>query len=116
MEKTASIIGKRCAKSEDIEALVQVIAKKFSPEKIILFGSYATGEPTPESDVDLLVIVNSDRSTWALNVEIGLAVDHAFPLDILVRHKDDVKRRLAKGDFFLEDIFNKGKVMYERTG
>lgn len=116
MEKTISIISKRCATQDEINKQAQIIAEKFNPEKIILFGSYANGNPTPESDVDLLIIVNSNRSTWELSVEISLILDHVFPIDILVKTTWEIERRLTYGDFFIEDIINNGKILYERAG
>ncbi|GAK55086.1 DNA polymerase beta domain protein region [Candidatus Vecturithrix granuli] len=116
MQDTMSIIGKRCASFDEIYRQSQRIVEKFDPEKIILFGSYARGEPTPESDVDLCIIVDSARASWDIRVEISLILDHAFPLDVFVKTRQEVERRLSIGDFFLEDILRKGKVLYERTG
>jgi predicted nucleotidyltransferase len=116
MQDSISIIGKRCASFDEIKAQSQRIAEKFNPEKIILFGSYANGRSTPESDVDLLIIVNSNRPVRDISVEISLFLDHAFPLDIIVKTRQEIERRLSFGDFFIEDIIDKGKVLYERVG
>jgi predicted nucleotidyltransferase len=115
MESTVSIIGNRCAKLTEIKMQADRIVEKFAPEKIILFGSYARGNPTVESDVDLLVIVDTNKSTWKLSSEISLALDHTFPLDIIVKTHQQIKQRLENGDFFIEDILNHGKIIYERT-
>lgn len=115
MTDSTSIIGKRCANFEEIKAQTNKIIDKIAPEKIILFGSYAYGHQTPESDVDLLVIVNSNISTWALSSEISLLLDHSFPIDIIVKTQKQVYRRLQSGDFFLQDIVRNGKVLYERN-
>ncbi len=116
MPPVASIIGQRCATLKEIKGQVQIIVEKFDPLKIILFGSYAWGKPTPESDVDLLIIVDSEKPTWQLASEISLALNHAFPMDLIVKTKQEVERRLAIGDYFIEDVVNKGKVLYERAG
>jgi len=50
---------------EQIEALSQQIGREFHPERIVLFGSYAYGTATEESDVDLLVIVPPSRQRMA---------------------------------------------------
>ena len=76
---------------DEIMAQVQIIAERFNPEKIILFGSYAKGQPTPESDVDLFIIIDSDKPTWEVASEIALAIDHIFPLDIVVRNREENK-------------------------
>jgi len=115
MQKTISIIGKRCATLNEIKGQTQLIAEKFNPKKIILFGTYAYGEPSPESDVDLLIIVNANKPTWELSAKISLLLDHAFPFDIIVKTTQEIEDRLSIGDFFIEDIINKGKVLYERA-
>ncbi len=116
MPATVSIVGQRCATLEEIQNLVQIISQKFNPLKIVLFGSYASGNPTPESDVDLFIIVDSQKPVWQLASEISMALDHMFPLDLIVKTKQDVERRLAMGDYFIEDILAEGKVLYERAG
>jgi len=93
---------------KQIETQVLSIAKRFEPEKIILFGSYATGNPTPDSDVDLLVIMNTGQSTWDAAVEISLMVKHAFPMDTIVRTPQQIVQRLNYGDFFIKDILENG--------
>jgi len=116
MSQTAPIIGKRRAAPKEIQKLVQIIVRRFKPEKIILFGSYAKGKSKKESDIDLFIIVDSNRPIWQISTEISLALDHTFPLDIIIKTKDEVNKRLSLGDFFIEDVVKNGKVLYERTG
>jgi uncharacterized protein len=92
------------------------IAEVVRPEKIILFGSYAHGHPNPDSDVDFLLVVK-DR-TKKKRHEIshkasGALIPRPFPVDIVVRSSKDIAPRIQGGDFFLEDIFEKGRVLYE---
>lgn len=98
-----------------IAALTLEIARQFHPQKILLFGSYAYGKPTPDSDVDLLVIMETRLSTLRQAAEIAQAVGHPFPLDILVRTPKQVQERTASGDFFLREVLAKGKLLYEAT-
>lgn len=98
-----------------IKALALEIARQFHPQKILLFGSYAYGKPTPDSDVDLLVIMETRLSTLRQAAEIAQAVGHPFPLDILVRTPKQVQERTASGDFFLREVLAKGKLLYEAT-
>jgi uncharacterized protein len=100
---------------ELIQAKATAIAKKYRPEKIILFGSYAAGNPTAISDVDLLVILNTEQSTWDISVEISLMLKHEFPMDILVRTPIEIAKRLKNGDFFIREILENGKILYERN-
>jgi predicted nucleotidyltransferase len=101
--------------SEALPKAIERIVQELDPEKIILFGSYAYGTPTPNSDVDLLVIMETDASSkersWAVS---RLLIPRPFPVDILVRTPQELKRALDKGDFFIRDILTHGKVLYER--
>ncbi len=99
---------------EAIQAVVDHIAETFDPEKIILFGSYAYGEPKPWSDVDLLVIIETETPKQ-LQMNIALSLHDPFGLDILVRTPQEIRRRIPLGDFFLREIMSKGRVLYERS-
>jgi uncharacterized protein len=98
---------------EEIRQLIQAIVNEFKPYKIILFGSYAYGNPQKDSDVDLLVILpykgSSFRQTW----EILNKVKPKFAIDLLVRTPLEIEQRLAWNDFFIREIMEKGKVIYE---
>lgn len=100
----------------DIRRVVERIVREFQPEKIILFGSYARGEPSPESDVDLLVIMPFEGKPFWKSLEIMNRVDAPFSLDLLVRRPDDAARRFAQGDPLIRDALNRGEVLYERGG
>jgi len=97
-----------------IRAVVKQIAEKFQPEKIILFGSYAYGQPRPESDVDLLVVMETPLRNREQAAQIARAIDYHFGLDLLVRSSQQLAERLALGDFFLQEIIEGGKVLYAR--
>lgn len=94
--------------------LAQQIASMAQPEKVILFGSYAYGQPTDDSDLDFLVILPF-KGHWvhkAVEIRQQLPIDN-FSLDLLVRSPEQVQERLAIGDSFMQEIINKGKVLYE---
>jgi predicted nucleotidyltransferase len=97
-----------------IRDVVRQIAEKFHPQKIILFGSYARGKPRPESDVDLLVIMETQlkETRQALLIDKSLERD-LFGLDLLVRTPANLQERIAMGDSFLKEIVMLGKVLYE---
>ncbi len=89
------------------------ITEEFQPEKIILFGSYAWGTPTADSDVDLFIIKDStekriDRARKARSAIWGIGV----PVDILVYTPKEIQRRQEKGDLFIKDIMTRGKVLH----
>lgn len=89
------------------------IARQFRPEKIILFGSYAYGKPTEDSDVDLLVVMSFTGRNPEKATEIWMGTKPKFPIDIMVRKPEELQKRLAMGDFFLREITEKGEVLYE---
>lgn len=100
---------------EAIEAVVRAIAERFHPLRIILFGSYATGTPRPESDVDLLVIMETPLSEVEQSIQICQSIEYHFGLDLIVHTPTTLERRLALGDPFLREVLTKGRVVYERT-
>lgn len=98
-----------------IDDVVRQIVRRFRPEKIILFGSYAYGQPRPESDVDLLVVLETSLKETEEAVHICQALDYHFGLDLIVYTPANLARRLKLGDPFLREILSQGKVLYERT-
>ncbi|MBU3965705.1 nucleotidyltransferase domain-containing protein [Patescibacteria group bacterium] len=97
-----------------IKEVVQRIVKEYKPEKIILFGSYAWGKTTPDSDVDLL-IVKETKNTRKTAMEIdGSIFPRPFPIDLLVYTPKNLKKGEKMNDFFIKDILNKGKVLYAK--
>jgi uncharacterized protein len=99
--------------TESIIRLGERIAAEFSPERIILFGSYAYGNPTEDSDIDLLVILPFDGLGMRKAAEILRKINPRMPLDLIVQTPQQVHQRLIWNDFFLREIMEKGKVLYE---
>ena len=98
-----------------IESVVKHIAEKFNPQRIILFGSCAYGHPRPDSDVDLLVVLETHERSRVKQLEILRALSpHPFGMDILVRSPRQLQKRIAMGDSLLREITTKGAVVYER--
>ena len=103
--------------AETLPGAIERIVSKLKPEKIILFGSYAYGNPTPDSDVDLLVIMNTKAKDVDRYVAVSnLLYPRQFPVDILVKTPTEIKAEAhKKSNFFLREILKKGKVLYERS-
>jgi predicted nucleotidyltransferase len=97
----------------DIRQVVGRIVERLHPRRVILFGSYAGGHPTPDSVVDLLVEMETPLSNVEQAVEIRRAVDLPSPADLLVRTPGQIAERLAVGDVFLREVLAKGIVLYE---
>jgi uncharacterized protein len=117
VRSSASVIPTGCKRpvSETLPEAVECIAQALAPEKGILFGSYAYGVPTPDSDVDLLVVVDPPAPSTERYLAVSrLLRPRPFPVDILVKTPDEIQRALASGDFFIREIVSQGKVLYER--
>ena len=97
-----------------IRSFCDAVAKQFRPRKIILFGSYAYGKPTEDSDVDLLVVMpRTRRRGERMAVRIRLAIPADFPMDLIVRTPHFLSQRMAWGDSFTQEIISRGDVLYE---
>ena len=96
-----------------IQQVANEIAHRFHPQQVVLFGSYAYGTPTPDSDVDLLVTMETHLSNVQQAVEIREAIDFPFPADLLVRTPQQLEERLAIGDVFFQEIMTRGVRLYE---
>ena len=96
----------------EIRAIVDKIVEEFHPEKVILFGSYAYGTASEDSDVDLLVVMPFEGNPVWKAVEIINKIHPRIALDLLVRSKEVIKQRIEWDDFFLMEIMNKGKEIY----
>ncbi len=100
---------------QQIAEVAQRIAQTFKPEQVILFGSYAWGQPTPDSDIDLLVVMEDSDRPARRSARIARALlDIPFPMDILVRTPEEIQHRLRIGDCFIQEIIQRGQVLYER--
>jgi len=97
-----------------IRRFARDVAKRFQPDKIVLFGSHAYGKPHQDSDVDILVVISA-RNAIDQAIKIDRVTDPQFPLDLIVRTPKTIAWRLKEGDSFLREVMTKGKVLYEKT-
>ena len=98
-----------------IQAILKKLVDKYVPEKVILFGSYAYGNPNPDSDLDVLVIKSTresfvDRCTTVRRILSD--PNRLIPLDILVLTPEELSGRLSLGDQFLQRIVDEGRVLH----
>ena len=96
-----------------IEEFGQRIGSEFGAERVVLFGSYAQGVATEDSDVDLLVVVPFKGRSVDKSVEIRMKLRPGFPMDLLVRTPEKVRQRIDMDDGFMREILEEGKVLYE---
>jgi len=101
---------------QKLKEITEKIVKEYQPERIILFGSWAWGNPHENSDIDIFIVKDTDIPSLK-RIE---ALDRLFsrrdvPMDFLVYTPEQVERRLSIGDFFVKDIITKGRVLYDAT-
>jgi predicted nucleotidyltransferase len=100
-------------RSAYIRQICDRIVERYQPEKIILFGSHAYGQPTRESDLDLLVVMPFTGGYFHQAARIRQHLGLLIPLDLLVRTPEQLRHRLEIGDSFMREIIERGRVMYE---
>lgn len=100
---------------KEVQKSVDRIKERYKPEKIFIFGSYATGKITPDSDVDFFIIKKTTKPRRERQREVSrLLIDRAVPIDILVFTPAETERRRRLGDPFVLDILNSGKLVYAK--
>lgn len=99
-----------------LEEIIRRLVAEFDPEAIYLFGSHAWGEPQEDSDVDLLVVVESSdvppakRAQRAHVCLWGVSV----PIDVLVRTRGELERVSPTPTSLAAQVFKRGTLLYER--
>ncbi len=103
---------------EWLPVIVDRVARRFQPLRIILFGSYARGEAHSHSDLDLLIVMpdaldGAARRRMAIQILSALS-DLPVPKDVLVTTPDEIARRGHLVGSILRPALREGKVLYER--
>ena len=98
-----------------LDEIVQRIIKNFNPQKIILFGSYAYGQPTINSDLDLLIVMNADEKPHKRAISIRKVLkDICVPKDIIVKTPEEFERFKNIIGTIVFPAAHKGKLLYEK--
>jgi uncharacterized protein len=102
-------------REQKLQAVVDKIVKEYQPEKIILFGSWAWGEPHKWSDMDLFIVKESNKDPIERIRDVYRIIFGAgIPTDVLVYTPSQTQKRLKDGDPFLRRIFHSGKILYAK--
>jgi len=101
------------SRTDEIRMYSDEIAKRFHPQKIVLFGSHASRRATQGSDVDMLVVMTHKGPAATQAARIRQQVRAPFALDLIVRSPQVLHRRIKLGDSFLKSVMDEGKVLYE---
>jgi predicted nucleotidyltransferase len=98
-----------------IREIVQRVVKAVDPDKIVLFGSYAYGKPRKTSDLDLLIVMNSELPRHKRSIPVYDALRGlVFPKDIIVYTEEEIKDWEAVPQSFISSVLRKGTVLYEK--
>jgi predicted nucleotidyltransferase len=98
-----------------IEDILRKIVAAYAPQKVILFGSYAYGEPNEDSDIDLLIIKDTDKRPIERWMEVKRLLrdrDRTVSVSPLVYTRQELEQRLAIQDYFIQEVLEKGEVLY----
>lgn len=98
---------------KEARRIAKELARKYKPEKIILFGSVARGDADKDSDIDMLIVKNSKKPMPERILEVRRLVDADEPFDPIVYPLETIEWRVEQGDFFLKDALKEGKVLYD---
>lgn len=99
-----------------IQTMVQKLITEYAPQKMILFGSHAYGSPGPDSDIDLLIVKETSErfiDRWVTVQRILTGLHPSIPVETLVLTPQEINARLAVGDQFIEEIMEKGEILYD---
>lgn len=99
-------------KEEEIKQIALKIAQEYNPEKIILFGSFAWGKPNDNSDVDLLIVKNTENvHNLAMNID-GFLFPRSFPIDLIVYTPEQIKKEIDLEEPFILKATKQGKILF----
>jgi predicted nucleotidyltransferase len=102
--------------SDKINEIIFRIASRFNPEKIILFGSYSIGTQNINSDLDLLIVQETDLPVQKRGFDIRMALlGIKIPVDLFIYTKSEFEQEKNRKLSFLHSALENGKVMYERA-
>ena len=108
--------------SEELETRIRAALAPLHPEKVILFGSYAWGRPTEDSDLDLYVVTQDDflPANYEENMQNYLKVasrlreiNKSVPIDLMVHTRPMHQAFVRLDSMFAREVMARGQVLYE---
>jgi len=103
--------------SPEVWSIINTIRDQYKPDKIVIFGSHASGQPTQDSDLDLLVVKETDKPQPQRNLDVSrLLYPRRLPVDIIVKTPQEIAEESERKNSFIKEILSTGKVVYERAG
>lgn len=98
---------------KELKKVVERLKTNYKPEKIILFGSLAGDRVSKGSDIDLIIIKQTEDDPWTRTSKVDGFIEHNMPVELLVYTPEEIKERLKMNDFFVKEVLEKGEILYE---
>ena len=95
-----------------IDSITKQLIQKYQPEKIILFGSAAFGQMSPDSDLDFFIVKDDKKPAHERMTEVYRLIDKDIAADFLVYTPAELAKRVKMGDPFIKSVLSEGKVLY----
>jgi uncharacterized protein len=99
-----------------LKDVIERLIAEYRPLRVILYGSFASGEADADSDIDLLIVKETsarflERWTEVLRIVSGL--HRGIPVEPLVLTPAELERRVRAGDQFIAEVLARGQILYE---
>jgi len=111
---TATVTQRKEALGKELHKILATLIEEYKPEKIVLFGSLATGRVREWSDIDLLIIKETSTRRLYRRAEALKGIERNVPIDVIILTTGEVRLLRNESSFFIKDIFEKGSVLYEK--
>jgi len=115
--KRKSKLENKMISQDQIQEIQELIIKEYQPEKIILFGSYARGTAKESSDLDLLIVADTEKEKprWKRGLKIRILLsEYSFSRDLLFYTKEEIFYWINTPMSFVHTIYKEGKILYEQ--
>jgi predicted nucleotidyltransferase len=116
-KNTSEALARKADLEAELARILPIIINQYQPEKIILFGSLATGEVHEWSDIDLAIIKETELNYFDRLFEFKKLLDAHLATDVFIYRPQEFAARVAENHYFMvAEILGKGKVLYDRGG
>ena len=100
---------------KELNSFLLRVKEKYDPERVILFGSAASGQVKEQSDLDLVVVAETRDDFWSRLKKMAPLCSRRVGMDVLLYTPQEYQRLLEKRSFFRREVDAKGKVLYAKN-